>query len=74
MQLGGNLSGTGSNDLHGQLYNRPTTRLKSKVWLYCIKFCHGARRQGSPMGRPHFPAGVILQPPFTHFWQRPYII
>jgi hypothetical protein len=48
MQLGESPSGTGDDGLHAPFYNRPATPLKSKVWLYCIKFCHAARRRGSP--------------------------
>jgi hypothetical protein len=39
-------SQTGGNGLHGRLYYRPATCLKSKVWLYCIKFC----RRETPAG------------------------
>jgi hypothetical protein len=48
MQPGKSRSGTGGDDLHAQFNNRPATLLKSKVWLYCIKSCHAARRRGSP--------------------------
>jgi hypothetical protein len=44
MQPGKSRSGTGGDDLHAQFNNRPATLLKSKVWLYCIKSCHAARR------------------------------
>jgi hypothetical protein len=40
--------------LHGQWYNRPTRPLKSKVWLYCIKSCHVARRRTGPIWQPYF--------------------
>jgi len=53
MPVGGGLSGTGGNGLHGRLYYRPAIRLKSKVWLYCIKSCHGKCRR-----LPENPAGI----------------
>jgi hypothetical protein len=30
---------TGADGLHAPFYTRPATRLKRKVWHYCIKFC-----------------------------------
>jgi hypothetical protein len=74
LQLCGSLSETGGDDLHGQWYTRPATLLKSKVWLYCIKFCHAARRRGSPIWRPDFPIEAIPQPPSPIFGKDSVII
>jgi hypothetical protein len=69
MQLCESPSGTGDDGLHAPFYNRPTTLLKSKVWLYCINFTalRAPRLTDLTAGFPH---EAIPPTPFTHFWQR----
>jgi len=49
MPVDGGRSQTGGNGLHGRLYYRPATRLKSKVWFYCVKSCHRENPAGAKL-------------------------